>query len=292
MTIQFNTDILNAGTEALVKIAGDNLTAPISAIIGNPTTGEVVVSSSDKKGLVWIHGVGSEIDSAYTAVSQLTSADTFYGAPVRVRKGTNGYIIESTDPDTAPQFFSGAESRNDQTSVYPNQVMYGNLHPVSGTLQLLVIGAVYNGELIQDQYTADFGTNTVQDTASANIVQPTNNNRSIAILVQIDSAGELTYKQSSEFVASISLAQAWRNGLLPEPDGDRFRVGYVKFTTGATSFSYADISKESPETSSGNRIGVPTTINGTYHIPTDKVVFFQPMLVTGTLVIKGTGVEL
>ena len=234
---------MKQGTDALIERSGRHLTAPYSAILGHPDTGDVVVADSDKKGLYWIHGRGSEPGAVMTATSRVPIRDLFRNAPVLVQSTINGDVIVAIDPDSGGEFFDGFDDRNDQSPVKLNQLFYGTLHPDASVLRLLVIGAMYDENWVADQYTGDFATGTVQDTTPANIVIPTTNNRAIGILIQVDpTTGTLEYKQSSEFNAALSLAQAKATGLLPATDSQRLRIGFCKLIAGmAAPFTYDQI---------------------------------------------------
>lgn len=236
-------EIIQSATNAQIKRAGANFAESVAAYLGNPITGEIKVSSTDKKGLYWIFGLGSEPQSVFTAVNNGLPEDKLYfGTPIYVYRGVNGYIIDRPNPDASPDFFDGAEARNDQMPVYMSNFYYGTTHPYGTSLQLLVIGAQYDDDDVVDIITDDFVTGTVQDTLAANIVIPTTNNTAIGVLVQIDPTTEtLSYKQSASYAATIKPRQAYRAGLLPTVDANRFRVAYFNLTYGMTAFTYGDI---------------------------------------------------
>jgi hypothetical protein len=239
MTVKLPESIINRRGNILQTLAGYTLSKPLKALVGNPLTKTIENIADGRANAVFIHGVGDDPESVYTALSKIPPRDLLYNTPVTIKRTTNGYVIESIDED-ADTYFSGAEARNNQVPVYLNQLLYGTLHPEpeNGSMKVLVIGAFFDGYFIDDQLTADFSTSP-NDTSANPINIPTTNGRALAVLVQLTpSTGALSYKQSAEFDATLNLIHAYQAGLLPEADTTTHRIGYVKLVAGATVLGY------------------------------------------------------
>lgn len=129
----------------------------------------------------------------------------------------------------------------DQTPVTTSQLDFAVLQPIAGSMYAVVKGAIYGDTGVADLQTADMSSSPL-DTTSNPIDIPTNANKAIGVLVQLDpSVPELTYKQSAEFPASLSLAQAYQNDLLPLRDDGMKRTGYIKLASGTSSLSNANV---------------------------------------------------
>jgi hypothetical protein len=128
-----------------------------------------------------------------------------------------------------------------QTPVTTSQLDFAVLQPYVGTMYGVVKGAIYGDIGVADISTADMSDSPL-DTLSNPIDIPTNANKAIGVLVQLDPAtSTLSYKQSVEFPASLSLAQAYQNDLLPLRDEGKYRTGYIKLSAGVTSLSNANV---------------------------------------------------
>lgn len=245
MTIKAD-NIMFRYAEAIIQKIGTTWSKPQRAIIGNPVTQETFATGTNlpDNALVWITFAGEDTPSTVIALrGSFTKKDILFGRPVFVRKNVDGYYeLDKPDASRDAIFADGLDDIHDQQPIYLNQFMYGTLHPVKGTLTLLAINAMYGVDWVSDQITDDFLSGTVQDTSSTNIVIPTTNNQTIGVLVQVDAAsGALEYKQSASYTASLSLQLAYKNGLLPEPDSTRYRIGYFELVAGITEFSYDNI---------------------------------------------------
>lgn len=230
--------------EELTATFGTVIQDPIPAHIGNPVTGETRVdpTSTDRDGQYYIHGLGKDLQSAYTAINNLPYAKEFftYGLPVFVRKETNGYVISDFDHERQPTFFRSVKGVHDQVPVFLSQIFYGTLQPSPGgfTMQALVVGAVIGEDRVKDQLTADFSASP-DDVNGDPIDVPTNNNRAIGVLVQVDPAtNTISYKQGAEFNASLTHGQAFDAGYYPQPDSGKKRWGYVRLVAGMSAITY------------------------------------------------------
>mgnify|MGYP003563893483 CR=1 FL=1 len=232
-------------SEAIRQALGDSIVDLIPARLGNPLTGQVIVSNTDRQGLVWVHGIGDDVASAYTAVNALPFANQYiiYGLPILVRYRNDRYVVEQLDAEIFGEFLSSYVGAHDQNPVYVDQILYGTIHPnpSSPNMQALTIGAFYGDDRVGDILTADFSSSPL-DTSSNPIDVPTNNNRAIGVLVQLDaSTGTLEYKQGAEFNASLTHKQAYDNGFYPTPDANRYRLGWIRLVKGQTAITYNEI---------------------------------------------------
>lgn len=238
---------LDKHAEELTSTFGTVIQDPIPAHIGNPVTGETRVdpASTDRDGQYYIHGLGKDVQSAYTAVNNLPYAKEFftYGLPVFVYKQANGYVISDFDHERQPTFFREVKGVHDQVPVFLSQLFYGTLQPSPGgfTMQALVVGAVIGEDRVKDQLTADFSASP--DDVNGNPIDvPTNNNRAIAVLVQVETAtNTLSYKQGAEFNASLTHGQAFDAGYYPQPDSSKKRWGYIRLTAGMNAITYDNL---------------------------------------------------
>jgi hypothetical protein len=128
-----------------------------------------------------------------------------------------------------------------QTPVTTSQLDFAVLQPYVGTMFAIVKGAIYGDIGVADISTADMSDSPLDtDTNPINI--PTNANKAIGVLVQLDPAtATLSYKQSAEFPASLSLAQAYQSDLLPLRDEGKYRTGYIKLSAGVTSLNNGNV---------------------------------------------------
>lgn len=262
------TDIIQQAQSNIADQFSDTIRKPLKAKVGNPADpATIIISDSDKTGLIYIHGFGTDPQSAYTAMA--TGIDTsrlIYGQPVLAKRTTNGYVIIGLDPDNEGTFNSGAEIALDQKPVYINQIFYGNLHPSKIDLTWLIVGGWYGSVWIDDQYTADFSASPL-DTSSNAIDVPTTNNQALIVMVQIDPlAGTLSYKQSAEFNASASFKQIYKSSLFPIPDAEKVLIGYLQLTKGVSISSY-NATQSAPQWI--NNSAIPTSSADVTNPPTD-----------------------
>ena len=281
-------------TDALMVRVGEHLKKPRRAVIGNPVTQDVFATDTNYSDnmLVWIHFAGSDTSGYVTALrGNMRGGELFYGRPVMVKRNDSGmYYIVGVDATDDAIFSEGIDEVHDQQPVQLNQIMYGTMHPVTSTLSVTVANAMYGIDWVSDQTTDDFSSGTVQDTSGSNIVVPTNNNRAIAVLVQVQSStGTLTYKQSSEFNASLSLQLAYKNSLLPEPDSGRYRVGYLRLAAGISEFTYNDVWSVPWFISSEPEQGFPLEIESSWIVPDGyQQVKHNGIIVSdGSMTVKG-----
>lgn len=222
--------------ENIRQAFGTQIADFVPAKLGNPLDGKVLVTDSDKAGLIYIHLPSDIIDTAFTATHKLNKSDLIYGRPVLAKREQNSWVVDSVDPDYDGQFMAGF-SPSSQFPVYIENLLFGTITPTQPvSLRCLVKGAPYRigNETyeLSDTFTADF-TSTVQDTASANITNPTANNTGKLVLVQRNAiTGTVTYKQSGEFDNSLSHAQAVQylrsvtSWVIP--DDNNFVCGYIR----------------------------------------------------------------
>lgn len=290
------SDVLNRRSLAIQQQAGFALSKPIKALVGNPATREIRNTADSRANAVFVHGVGEDPADVVTALSKLELRDLLFGAPVELKRTLNGFVITGIDED-ADEFYAGADARNNQIAVYLNQVLYGTLHPEpdSGSMRVLVIGAMLDAYFVDDQFSADFSASPT-DLYGATISLPTTGSRAIAVLLQVDAqTGTLSYKQSAEFDASLNLVQAYKADLLPSADVTRHRLGYVKLVAGMTVIGYDKI-WSLPEllNKAPAFVGVPKVLRKAYTVPAEHqlIVVGEMREETGELILDGEVVEL
>jgi hypothetical protein len=229
-------------TNRLVRAFNTRLAEDIPARIGNPVNHAVLVSGTDRDGMVYIHGLGTDPQSAYTAINNLGKDALVYDAPVLVRRVTNGYVITSKDLEQWDKFWAGA-ILHDQSPVLLNQLMYGTAQPTNPpSMQVRLLGAIYDvagvAYRVPDQLSADFSTSPL-DVDSVAIEIPTTNLTAIGVCIQVDpTAGTLSYKQGAAFNANMTHRQAFDSGYYPQRDTDQRRITWVRLVAGMTAISY------------------------------------------------------
>lgn len=235
----FRLPSLNRFEQQLGRLLGDSLRKPKAVRLGNPETGELFVS--DDTSLVYISGYGDESDGISTMPRAGIPREYLkLNQTITVKKQKNAYAYVGIDIDTGGLFNEGIEDQHDQSPISISQLDFGTLQPYSGMVAV-VKGMLYGDDAVIDLLTADFSASP-NDTLSNPINIPTNNNRAIGVLVQLDATtSTLSYKQSAEFNASLSLAQAYDSGLLPLRDEDLWRIGYVRLIAGITSLDNSTI---------------------------------------------------
>ncbi len=104
---------------------GNNIADLIPARLGNPSTLEILVTGTDRDGLVYIHGLGDDPQSANTAVNNIPFASRFlsYDLPVLVKRETNGYVVKELDYTQWATFFKGV-ANHDQSPVTVSQMTW------------------------------------------------------------------------------------------------------------------------------------------------------------------------
>lgn len=246
-------DMVKSFQQEVTGRIGTSLMKPLLATIGNPVDETVFASGTNRaaESEVYIHLLTSEDPTSYTTAlrGSFTKKDIFYGRPVLVTINDAGdYVLEKVDANRDAVYSVGIDNLDDQSPVYLKQIMeIGTLHPVEGSLQFRVTSGMFGTDYYSGGDSADFSSGTVQDTTPANITIPTTNGQAKGVLAQLDaSTGTLSYKQSSEFSAILSLAQAYKASLLPVADDKKYRLGYLKLVKGITQFTYDHI-WEAPE---------------------------------------------
>ena len=227
---------------------GNSLMKPIAATIGNPIDESVFASGTNRTAEteVYVHLLTSDDPTSYTTAlrGSFTRADIYYGRPVQLKTNDAGdYVLYDVDSTRDAEYSVGIDQLPDQSPVYNRQLMeLVTMHPIAGSLQFRATQGMLGGDWFSGLDSADFATGTVQDVLAANIALPTTNGQAKGALVQVDSStGVFEYKQSSEFSAILSSPQAYKAGLLPLPDDDKYRLGYLKLVKGITQFSYDHI---------------------------------------------------
>jgi hypothetical protein len=163
------------------------------------------------------------------------------GQHVLVRRISNGFVYVGLAPTADVISSEGSIGIPDQSPVSTSQLDFAVLQPLVGSMQAVVKGAIYGDTAVVDVPTADFSASPL-DTLAAAITIPTTANKAKGVLVQLNpSDSTLSYKQSAEFAASISLAEAYKQGLLPLRDTGKKRTGYVKLSYGIISLDNASV---------------------------------------------------
>lgn len=293
MSIPFDKETIVRYRKTIEKRLGNNIKSKRSVLIGHPFQEKLIYANTEKT-LIYVHGLGNEPASIETipATSDLRNDMLIYGRPILLEQNSAGrWVFYKVDTEADIQYSGGLKVQHDQTPVKLSQLDYGTLHPQTG-LVLLVKAALYDNNYVDNILTADFSTGTVQDTSAANITIPTTNNRAKGVLVQIDPiAGTLSYKQSSEFVATISLSQAYSNGLLSSPDSGNYRVGYFKLIKGITQFDYSHLWVVPEFLSKGDGTW-PITLSANRTLSANtQIVLAELIIPTGiTLTIESTAI--
>ena len=291
--IRIPIEQMRAFEEALPQVLGSSIREEIPAQIGNPVTGNIFVDNATRT-QVYVHGFGSE-PSGTNAISAsgIPKDKLRFGQPILIKLMDSGnYRFVGID-DTADNIYSsGLTEEATQEPVYPNQIRWGTLQPYTG-LQAMVTAAMYGDDWVDDLISDAFD-GTAQDTSASSITVPTTNNRQIGVLVQMDaSTGTLEYKQSSEFIASISPTRAYTNDLLPLPDSNRNRIGYVFLKAGMSEITKGDIWVvpnyiENVATSAG--VGYPNPVTSTLTIQSGYTLLVKDSIsITTGSIILGSG---
>lgn len=241
MKIPFSTSYIERGMGAAKDLIGNNIRNKRHVAVGNPQGRGIY--ADDAESLIYVHDSGNEsASSSLISVTLQDKSQLIFGNPILIEQTASGaWVIDRGDPDAQIQFGSGITAIPDQTPVNLNQLEYGTLQPYNG-LVFRVMGAMYGNDYVVSTLTGDFSTGTVQDTSATNIVVPTTNRRAIGVLIQVDpSTGVLSYKQSAEYIATLSLQSQFSAGVLPDPDSSAYRIGYISLAKGVTSGDYSHI---------------------------------------------------
>lgn len=287
-TVQIIQETIAASEQAL----GNNIRSTRTVRIGDPI--DTIIYADAEKTKIYIHSLGDTVQGRSTISASGIPADVLgtYKRIIRVERADDGserYAGLATEYDEI--FAQGLEESHDQKPVSLSQLDYGIAHVSSGMV-LFINGAIYGNDYVADLVTADFSTGIVQDTDGNNIIIPTTNNRAIAVMVQVTpSTGVLSYKQSSEFLATTSLQQQFINGVLPQPDSTAYRVNYAKLIKGATAFKSDDVWVVPELLSKGNEEWeVTMTFDRT--LEANKQVVLDKLIVPSgiTLIIESTAI--
>jgi len=231
--------------EILPKTLGVQIAKTFVARLGDPAQGyKVKVDSTDKKGLVYIHGIGDTPNSAYTAENRVGLTELLPRSLVEVGYTETGrFKIVGFAPENS-EYIDGVNI-NDQTPVYRNQILDGGLIANdSNNVQYIGTYYVVNGivYLTSDQTTGNLIDGSTDDTSAVAIQPPSTPQTAIVVLVQINPVTNvISYKQSSAFPASYSNRLIASNSLYPQPDDNNAITGYIRLINGVTTIKQEHI---------------------------------------------------
>lgn len=238
--IKLPVDELRVGFESAVKQAGTAFAGEIPMRIGNPENGSIY--ANEEKTLVYVHTAGDEPGGMTTIpASNIPINKRTLNQPILVKRTPHKTFRFVGLDDSEDMIYSEGELINhDATPVLVSQLRWATIQP-TGSLSILVTSAQYGDDFVPDIVSDEFD-GTVEDTLTNPIIAPTNNNRVIFVLVQIDpTIPALSFKQTVEYNASIGIETAIKNGLMPTKDSDTKQLGFVRLTTGISAFGYGDI---------------------------------------------------
>lgn len=289
MMIKVDDSVFDRGVKAIKRSLGNNIRSKRTAVLGSPIHNKAVYADTEQS-LVYVHGLGAEPGAIETIpASGISKELLIYGQPILLEQNDNGqWVFYNVDTQADAQFRAGITAEHDQTPISLSQLDYGTIHPQTG-LVLLVKAAMYDDTWVDNLLTGDFSTGTVQDTSAANITIPTTNNKAKIVLIQVDpAAGTLSYKQSSEFSATLSPEAAKINGLVPATDSSKYRVGVAKLIKGITQFDYSHV-RSWPEFLSKGDATWPITVSSALTIAsnTQRVVGSFTVDTGGSVTIDG-----
>lgn len=239
--------------EVGLGVVGDRLRRPRKARLGNPLSGEVIVSleDADQPGMVYLHGVSGAVgalsadpeeddeDKQMTTQAVLPPGllgDDYlvYGNYVEVVRREGRLRVVGGDPAAGNEYMHNVKLPP-QRSIVISQVDYGLLRPTTPpTLKILLSGARYilNGT-VYDAPTRQSG--------SLASYRPATAGRAVGVKVEIDPVtATLYYTAGTEFDSSISHADAF-SFYSQTVDDARFLCGWVKVANGQTSITIRDI---------------------------------------------------
>jgi hypothetical protein len=224
-------------SEVITQTLGTQIARTFIGRLGDPVTGQIRVNEADIIGLVYVHGIGENPNSAYTAENRIGLTELVYDRPVEVGYTESGkYKIVGLAVEDG-QYMNGV-NLNDQVPVNRGQMLDGGLVPNDAS-DVLYVGTTYivddAPEHTTDQNTGNLIDGTTNDTSAVAIQPPATANKAIMVLVQIDpTTNAITYKQSAEFPASYSYSLIASGGNLPSLDVGNAIAGYVKLVNGQT----------------------------------------------------------
>ncbi len=269
---------------------GNNLADLIPARLGNPSTLEILVTDTDRDGLVYIHGLGDDPQSANTAVNNIPFASRFlsYDLPVLVKRETNGYVVKELDYTQWATFFKGV-ANHDQSPVTVSQMTWGTIQATNPPSEYIKANGAYytyggTSYRVGDMLSSNYATWLMSDTTP--IVLPSAPNRATAVCVFVDvTTNQFVFEQTgTEFDAVLSHASAFDNGYYYntlDTTMPYFRLGWVRFTYGMTTIANNAV-LTSPEyllRSSTN--GTVTSVG--LALPSEFTVTNSPVTTSGTL---------
>lgn len=223
----------------LPKTLGVQIAKTFTARLGDPSQNyKVKVDTTDKKGLLYIHGIGDNPNGAYTAENIIGLTELTPQSLVKVGySDTNRFEVLGVASENS-EFMDGVNV-NDQVPVNRSQILDGNIITNdSATVQYIGTFYIVDGDSIYrttDQVTGNLIDGSTNDTSATAIDPPSTANTAIMVLIQINpSTNTLSYKQSAEFPASYSNSLIASGGFFPAPDEDNAISGYVKLINGVT----------------------------------------------------------
>lgn len=283
---------------ALRHVLGDTLKKPVSVRLGflnenGEALIEVPKQRSDEPQKYYFHESGgtSFQGEAFLQPGALPSWMIRFGTPVQIKKDplSREWEIIALDSRYGAQYFIGTDN-DDGVFIPINKLAPGMLtQTVPASMKARVLEAPYssNGVLryYQTQETVDWSV------APYNANVPVINLRQVFTLVQIAYAdGILSYKYGVQVPSSWSNIQAYNanitagdDSILPQPDPDNFRCGYIKLVTGMTRITRTDnIWTLQNYLSLGGAGGKEAILNSIVTDPVDGSVVVDP--VTGNVV--------
>jgi len=220
-------------TSALREALGDSVRDPVSARVGHPTTREVLVpeDEAEQAGMIYIHGVGSNLEGVATAVNTvLAPEDLIPDAPIEVVQDTGTYRVVGKDRAFWNEFIADLKIP-DQRVVSIDQIEWGSLRPTSpeATMQAVVSGATYTLDGTRYHVAAQLTKDFMSDI-------PVTAGEALAILVTLDpTTGTLSYTNGATYNGSVPHEQALSEGLWPTSVGTAvFAKGWVVLRNGTS----------------------------------------------------------
>ncbi len=284
--IRLPIDELRVGFDSAEKQAGTAFAAEIAMRIGNPET--LAIYANEEKTLVYVHQAGDEPGGLTTIpATNIPKNKLTYDQPILVKPTPyKTFRFVALDDSEDVIYSQGDTLQPDATPVLAQQIRWGTIQP-TGSLSLLITAAQY-GELWVPDFVTDEFDGTVEDTLSNPVVAPTNNNRVIFVLIQIDQeTGIFSFKQSSEYNASVSFEIALSTLLVPTIDTGMTQIGFVRLIAGIPSFGYGDIFNTPPW------IGGSSGTEGEWEVTltADKILVANKQIVLDTITVP-TGITL
>lgn len=244
---QKDNEQLNKFKEKLKVVLGNSIKKPSAARLGyRDSTGatylQVPQERTDQPNRYYFHEAGgtSFQGEAFLQPGALSPWQIRFGTPIRVRRDplSGEWEIVAIDSRYAVQYFNGMEQDDGIFMPYEKLApgMLTQTEPL--TMKARVLAGAYrvgdDWKYIETQETVNFGI------APYNANIPTTVNKAKAVLVQLNFATELLeYKYGAEIPSSLNFVQAYQvnktlgdNSILPTPDANKFRCGYLRLVYG------------------------------------------------------------